>query len=613
MKVIADIETDSLNPKVIWVAVIKEVESGRVHIFERPDLNPGPLVELAQSITMWIGHNFLSFDGPVLNRLVLRDLVLLDRVCDTLVVSRLTDFKRGGHSLEDWGERLKFPKVEFNDFSQLTKEMIDYCVNDVELNYLVFKRLEKVIYHPLWKQSLRVEHETEMMCKELHDNGFAFDIERAEALAATLALELVDLESGFQIDFPSRYRAKKEVWPALTKKGKIHNKDFRWLDGKPEDHGYQADAPFTIIEPISFDPASKTQCIDRLWEAGWKPVNKTKGYKDLLKTWGPKDESKLEHFKVYGWKIDDINLATLPVGAPASAKRLTRWLHLTGRKNQLQGWIDAYNYQTKRIHGKFFHIGSWSHRMSHSAPNMANASKEREYRSLWIADEGKVLVGCDAASIQLRVLAHYFEDEEFTKAISTGREEDGTDAHTLNVGKLGDVCTRWGEQSRKRAKTFIYAFVLGASPGKVAEIFECKVHEAEAAIGGFIEAYPGLARLKREIIPRDANRGYFIGFDGRAVKCDSEHLMLAGYLQNGEACIMKLARMLWSTELREKGIWFKHVNFVHDEFQTVTNLEEAHNVGNIQASAIVRAGEILNVRCPQAGEYKIGFNWAETH
>lgn len=629
MLVVADIETDSLNPKRIWVIVTKEVISGKVSVFREPDLFPDAFLRYAAQVSGWIGHNFLSFDGPVINRLVQGANIDAKTIIDTLVVSRLVDFKiPGGHGIESYGQRYGDPKVKFDpakfaNFLDHWEEGLAYCIQDVEVNYKVFQQLKPYIFSPKWREALRLEHDTEMMCAELHTNGFSYDIDRSRDLLARLDNELKDLADEFQVLFPPRFKAIREITPSLTKTGKLHSKDFRWC---PDDElqYYDAGASFTLVESVSFDPASTIQRIDRLWDAGWKPTNKTDGHKDFLKAHKPRrgqksvplsdeDSEKLRRFERYGWKLDEQNLATLPEDAPPGAKKLARWLHLSGRRNQLQGWMNEYNEQTGKIHGKFWHIGAWSGRMSHSNPNMANATAEHDYRSLWVADPGTALVGCDAEGIQLRILAHYIDDPVFTQALVSGDKKLGTDAHSLNAKALGEVCLRHGDKARDRAKTFIYAFVLGAAPPKIAEIFECRPLEAETAVERFVAAYPGLARLKREVIPADARRGYLQSFDGRFVKCNSEHLMLAGYLQAGESVIMKYARRLWKRELVEKEIFHRQVNFVHDEWQTVCLLPQAITVGQIQAKAIVQAGIDLNVRCPQAGEFKIGKDWSETH
>lgn len=147
----------------------------------------------------------------------------------------------------------------------------------------------------------------------------------------------------------------------------------------------------------------------------------------------------------------------------------------------------------------------------------------------------------------------------------------------------------------------------------MAEIFECTTKEAEEAVNRFIEAYPGLKRLKTQIIPKDARQGYFEAFDGSFVRQDQERLILAGYLQNGESKIMKLARMFWENDLRNLGIRYKPVNWVHDEWQTLCMHQDAELVGRTQASAITRAGETFKLLAPMAGEFKIGLNWSQTH
>lgn len=336
-------------------------------------------------------------------------------------------------------------------------------------------------------------------------------------------------------------------------------------------------------------------------------------------------DDKKEHFKRYGWTCSEENLKTLPDTAPQGVKDLAKWLTLEGRRSSLQEYLNVVNRDDSRIHGKFWHIGAWTHRMSHSNPNQANipavftdepktaieeikAKYDGQMRSLFTTEEGEWLIGCDADGIQLRVLAHYMNDTEFTKALESGDKSKGTDVHTLNMKKLGSVC-----RNRDTAKTFIYAWLLGAGIPKIASILGCSNKEAKNAVDNFIAGYPGLKKLKQIIIPRDAARGYFIGLDGRKVMCDSEHLMLAGYLQSGEAIIMKWAARDFHKRLNSTTV--KMVDFVHDEFQVSCTgpLVTADIIGNSLAYCIVRAGEELGLRCKLAANYKVGRNWEETH
>ena len=155
---------------------------------------------------------------------------------------------------------------------------------------------------------------------------------------------------------------------------------------------------------------------------------------------------------------------------------------------------------------------------------------------------------------------------------------------------------------------------MGASIPKIAEILDCTTPKAKAANDSFLDAFPELKRLKKIKIPNDAAKGYFVGLDGRKVICNSEHLMLAGYLQNGEATIMKHATVKWMSKLNSTAIPYWLVDFVHDEWQTETeDNANAHTVGKTQCWALEEVGKELNLFCPLAGKYSIGESWAQTH
>jgi len=617
--VICDIETERLdNPQKIWVIVCKEVESGKVHVFREPQRNPREFLSYAKKVSGYVGHNFISFDAPVLLALLGLAIRPVD-ILDTLVVSRLLNTNiEGGHSLEAWGQRLGHHKIPFSDFSALTEDMVKYCIQDVEVNYQLFLRFKPFIYSKLWRKALRLEHDIAYVCYEMQRNGFQFDTTKADLLSKDIYLKVSALEQELQRAFPPRSKLVREITPKATKHGTIHRQDFRWLsDGDLTP--FSVGAPFSLIEFEPFNPRSTTQVVERMNEAGWTPYEKTKGH---IKAERDGDIEKLRHYAVYGYKVSEANLSTLPKDAPEASRKLAQFLLLSNRYSVLTEWLNAVVRPSNRIHGNFNHIGAWTHRMSHSNPNMANIPSgdslyAEEFRSLWTVPEDKLLVGVDADGIQLRVLAHYMDDKDFTASLVSGDKTRGTDPHTLNKLALGDVC-----KDRDVAKTFIYAWLLGAAAAKVAQILSCSIHEAKQAINNFLERYPGLKHLKKKQIPQDAKRGYFEGFDGRLVLCDSEHLMLAGYLQNGESVVMKTANLIWLKELRNRKIPFKQVNFVHDEWQTeVPNDPDiARTVAEIQADAIRQAGEVLNLRCPMAGsimnahkKLAIGRTWSETH
>jgi len=622
MFVVVDTETERLvNPEKLWLVVCTEVETERVHVFRNLH-DPASSVDreqfrsFAKKVSGWIGHNIIGFDRAVLERLA-GVSITPETIMDTLVISRLLNAGvQGGHSLEAIGERLGYPKISFSDFSKYSLEMEEYCIRDTLVTLKFFRSVEAYIFSKQWKDSLRLEHDIAFICEEMKTNGFHFNFKEAQKLHQEISLKVDELSNSLSLSFQPKTALIREINPKATKHGTISKVDFRWTNDLTP---YSVGAPFSLIEWIPFNPGSPKQVVERLNESGWQPYEKTKGH---IQAEREGDWEKLKHYLTYGWKVSEENLKTLPKEAPEAARKLVEWLTLNNRRVVLESWFKAYQEASQRIHGTFRHIGAWTHRMAHSDPNMANIPAgdnlyAHEMRALWDVPKDKLLVGVDADGIQLRILAHYMNDPVFTKALVEGRKEDGTDAHTLNKEALGSVC-----KSRDDAKTFIYAFLLGAGLLKVAQILGCSVSEAKEAVTSFLNRITGLKYLKEDVIPKDARKGYFIGLDGRAVLCDSEHLMLAGYLQNGESVIMKRANVLWKNRLLKEKIPFKQVNFVHDEWQTEVpnDLELAKYVAEIQADSIRQVGEDLKLNCPMAGSFlnqhkqlAIGANWSITH
>ena len=648
-RLVFDIETDSLKPTVMWCACVIDIDTKEEFVYESLTDFCNAVDKFAGSL--WCGHGAINFDIPALRRLAGREVISPHRVVDTLVCSRLFDYTRaGGHSLKQWGIDLKLHKGDFNEweaYADVERERsrrmrcAEYCLQDCRITAALFRRFEKFIFGEAWRRALNTEHETAIICEELHENGFRFDYEGAQAIQRSLSAEVERISSELRQAFPDRPRPRKLVTPRATKFGTLSKADFRWFEGD-DLSAFTPEHPFTVLDWVPFNPGSPKQVVEILNAAGWMPTDKTKGYKlaekelsKLQRIQKPNPETilrissleeRLKEYAVYGWQISEENLETVPEGAPEGIKSFVRWRMLSKRLQTLQEWLQAYNPVTHAIHGEFAHIGTWTHRKAHSKPNQGNVPSvdskyhapelkalARQYgqsmRGLFTVGKGEALVGTDADGIQLRILAHYMDDAEFTEALVNGDKDKGTDAHTLNAEALGI-----GAPERSRAKTFIYAWLLGAGTSKVGKILNFSNADAAAAVEGFIRRYPGLYTLKHEIIPTDARRGYFRALDGRLIKSDEYH-MLAGYLQSGESIIMKEACIIWRKELKRSGIWFKQVNDVHDEWQTVCRDDERikKEVGRVQVEAIVTAGVNLGLRCPLAGTAKFGLNWYETH
>ena len=179
-RLIFDIETDGLAPTQVWVIVTKDIDYGTVTTYvegEWHDFNEA--IKEAEEV---IGHNIMGYDIPACERLLGTDFSGL-KITDTLVMSRLANPQRDGHSLAYWGEQLGYPKGDYEDWSQYTPEMVVYCKQDVSVNEQVYKALVSEL-DSFGDESLLLEHGVQNIIQKQIRNGWLLDQTKARDLVA---------------------------------------------------------------------------------------------------------------------------------------------------------------------------------------------------------------------------------------------------------------------------------------------------------------------------------------------------------------------------------------------------------------------------------------------
>jgi DNA polymerase I len=243
-----------------------------------------------------------------------------------------------------------------------------------------------------------------------------------------------------------------------------------------------------------------------------------------------------------------------------------------------------------------------------------------------------------------------YDGGAYGKNVCEGRQEDGTDIHSVNRDALGLE----GKRGRDQAKTFFYAFLFGAGDLKLGrqigctpeEVAEAKKNEkqfksAKAQLarreeatddytvacfikGGklrakFLKNLPALSKLSEAVKKTSKQNGFLLLHDGRRVPIRYQHAALNSLLQGGEAVVCKRWIVRFNRRLTAEfgeqgwdGQWVA-LGWIHDEVQLAVRPHIVDRVKQILIEEMAAVAVEFNMRVPLLSEAQTGSNWAECH
>ena len=593
--VVFDIESDGFLAEATKIHCISISESGDEPICYGPTKIEEALRWMTGATSL-IGHNIIRYDLPLLKKLSgwippvginIRDTFLLSRMAFPDIMKRDARRKRipkecwGKYSLRAFGHRLGMHKGDHTDFSVFSQEMEEYCNQDVRVTHHLWGRLRD---EELSESSVTMETLFAQLAFRMEQTGIGFD--RGAALDLFKALD----------------EKRTEILDALVglvppKRIEMKTPEY-WIDPVTDVHfNKKYDAPSHIrkelvpgplrVRETRFNPMSRPQVAEFLVTKGWEPTART-----------PTGQVR----------IDEAILTQIP-GIPEAAliADLYRTQKIFGMvAGDKKGWLLLENQG--RIHPQIKTLGAYSGRTSCVDPNLQQVPSARlpfgeECRALFIADEGKLLVGCDAKSLEVRCFAHYmakFDGGDFADVVLRG------DIHQANADMM--------DCNRPTAKNTFFALIYGASSRKIAAMLDIPLRRAGALVNRLFEERPAMRTLISRIKKKAAMSGHLVGLDGRILRPRSEHAAVNLLIQSAGACVSKRAALNLDFMIHTNSWSETHiVGFIHDEIIVETSDENVGDVMRAAVTAFQQTTQQYNLNCPMDGGAQLGKNWSEIH
>jgi DNA polymerase-1 len=292
------------------------------------------------------------------------------------------------------------------------------------------------------------------------------------------------------------------------------------------------------------------------------------------------------------------------------------------KSTYLDALVKMVNPETGRVHTSFNQTVAATGRLSSSHPNLQNipirGEEGRKIRKGFVADSGKVLVAADYSQIELRVFAHYSEDEAFMAAFN---ENEDIHARTA-LEVLGNDEKVVSPEMRRIAKAINFGIIYGMGPQKLSEELGISRRQAEDYINAYYARYQGVRRFKEKAVETALEKGYVstlfkrrrylpdISHGNSRIRSEAERMAVNTPIQGTAADLIKKAMIEIHSRLREEKLQTKMLLQVHDELVLEVPRDE---VNDLTAMVREEMEGVYPLKVPLKVDIKQGLNWDEAH
>jgi DNA polymerase I len=319
----------------------------------------------------------------------------------------------------------------------------------------------------------------------------------------------------------------------------------------------------------------------------------------------------------------DVNVLTLLSGIHELPAHILRHRTLTKLKTTYaDSLIDLVHPETGRIHTSYNQTVTSTGRLSSSDPNLQNipirTEEGREIRSAFIPQEGSLLMAADYSQIELRILAHYSNDEILIDAFC--KDED---IHARTASEIFNIFPEMMDSElRRQAKVINFGIIYGMGPFRLSNELGISQKMARTYINNYFCRYKGVKKFIDQTIENAGTTSRTSTLLGRIrllpeinspnkiIRQAAERTAINTPIQGTAADLIKMAMINVDKALREKNLCTSMLLTVHDELVFEVPHEEIH-----EATQIVRDSmeNVWELKVPLKVNIQCGKNWAEAH
>ena len=280
------------------------------------------------------------------------------------------------------------------------------------------------------------------------------------------------------------------------------------------------------------------------------------------------------------------------------------------------------NPATGKIHTTYNQTVTATGRLSSSNPNLQNlpirSERGRFIREAVIPDAGCLFLSADYSQIELRLLAHFSQDEHLLQAF-----REGQDIHSATAAKIFHCpIEQVTKDQRRRAKTANFGIIYGISAFGLAQQLDCPRAEAKQLIDDYFAAFPQVQTYIETQKEFARQHGYSVTLFGRkrylpdiqshnaTVRAFAERNAVNAPIQGTAADIIKMAMVNIHRRLQEEHLRAQMIMQVHDELNF--NVPE-QEVERVRLLVVGEMEHVVSLSVPLVADCGVGNNWLEAH